>query len=59
MAVTFIVSFPIAAILDKILGEEIGDVMSKSTLKKIFADKEMDAVLDPEEKRILLATLDL
>ena len=33
---TFVVSFPIAAILDKVLGAEVGAVMNKSRMKKFF-----------------------
>ena len=36
LIVTFIFSYPIAAILDKTLGEEVGEVMNKSKMKKFF-----------------------
>ena len=36
IAVTFIFAFPIAAILDKVLGEEEGTIMSKTKMKKFF-----------------------
>jgi len=36
IAVTFIFAFPIAAILDKVLGEEVGAVMTKTKMKKFF-----------------------
>ena len=36
IAITFVFSFPIAAILDKVLGEEVGVVMTKSKMKKFF-----------------------
>ena len=36
IVVTFIFAYPIAAILDKVLGEEVGAVMSKTKMKKFF-----------------------
>ena len=36
IAVTFIFAFPIAAVLDKVLGEEEGSVMTKTKMKKFF-----------------------
>ena len=33
---TFVFSYPIAAILDKFLGEEAGHVLTKSRMKKLF-----------------------
>ena len=36
MGVFFIVAYPIAAILDKILGEEVGMSMNKGMMKKFF-----------------------
>jgi len=36
MALTFVISFPFAAILDKCLGEEVGNVLSKSKMKRMF-----------------------
>ena len=40
IVVTFVFAFPIAAILDKVLGEEVGVVMTKSKLKKFFEIQE-------------------
>ena len=34
--ITFVFSYPIAAVLDKVLGEEVGVVMTKSKMKKFF-----------------------
>ena len=34
--VTFIIAYPIAAILDRVLGEEVGTVMTKSKMRKFF-----------------------
>ena len=36
IVVTFIFAYPIAAILDKVLGEEVGVVMTKTKMKKFF-----------------------
>ena len=36
IALTFPLSYPISAILDKILGAEVGLVMSKGMMKKFF-----------------------
>jgi len=37
IVVTFIFAYPIAAILDKVLGEEVGVVMTKNKMKKFFS----------------------
>lgn len=34
--ITFPVSFPLSAILDKILGEDAGNVYNKSKMKRLF-----------------------
>ena len=36
IAVTFVFAFPISAILDKVLGEEEGTIMTKLKMKKFF-----------------------
>ena len=36
IVVTFVISYPIAAILDKVLGEEVGTIMTRGKLKKLF-----------------------
>ena len=36
IAVTFVFAFPISAILDKVLDEEVGMVMTKTKMKKFF-----------------------
>ena len=36
IAVTFVFAYPIAAILDKVLGEEAGMIMTKGKMKKFF-----------------------
>ena len=59
MALTFIVAFPIAAILDKILGNEEMGNMSKGKMKKVFLHAERNDVLDAAERKILTAALEL
>ena len=59
IAVTFIVAFPISAILDKCLGEEIGNVLSKSKMKRMFEMYEKEKLLTPSETKILSAALEM
>lgn len=59
MALTCPISYPIAAILDKILGEEMGTTMNKGKMKKVFKKMGELGVLDPAERKILSATLEL
>ena len=59
MGVTFVVAFPIAAILDKILGDEVGGIMNKGKMKKVFLNAEQNKILDPAERKILTAALEL
>lgn len=59
MAVFFPVSFPIAAILDKILGEEIGNVYTKGQMKNMFEMLEQHKVIKSSERKIIQAALDL
>ena len=59
LAITFIIAYPIAAILDKVLGEEVGTVMTKTKMKKFFAIQQDMKMIEDQEGRILRATLDL
>jgi len=59
MVLTFVVAFPISAILDKILGEEISSPMTKSKMKKFFSIQQEMKMIEDQEGRILKATLDL
>jgi len=59
MLVTFPISFPISAILDKTLGEEIGNVYSKSQMKNMFEMLEHEKVIKSSERKIIQAALDL
>jgi len=47
ICLVFIIAYPIAAILDKILGEEVGVVMTKQKMKKFFEiQKDMQMIED-------------
>ena len=59
MAITFPISFPISAILDKILGQEDGEQYNKSKMKRLFEMYEKEKLLDPSERKILSAALEL
>lgn len=41
----FILTFPISAVIDKIIGEEGGTYLSKSQMKKLFQQYEKDKML--------------
>jgi len=45
--VTFIIAYPIGAILDKVLGEEVGNVLSKNQMKRMFEQYEKSSLLKP------------
>ena len=57
--ITFPISFPISAILDKILGNDGGNVYNKNKMKRLFEMYEKEKLLDPSERKILTAALDL
>jgi metal transporter CNNM len=59
MALTFVISFPISAILDKVLGEEVGSTLSKNRMKKLFEKYAKDKIMDDNVARRLSAALDL
>jgi hypothetical protein len=50
-ASTFLFAYPVAAILDKVLGEEKGHVLSKSRMKKLFEMYEKENLLKPTESK--------
>ena len=56
---TFLISFPIAAILDKVLGEEVGASYTKNQLKKFFKLQEQGGSVKASERKILTAALEL
>jgi metal transporter CNNM len=45
--ITFPISFPLAAILDKLLGEDAGNVYNKNKMKRLFEMYENEKLLDP------------
>jgi metal transporter CNNM len=55
----FLFSFPIGAVLDKILGEEVGHVLSRHQIKRLFAIYEKNKMLNPSELKMLTAAIDL
>ena len=55
----FIMTFPISAVIDKIIGEEGGTYLSKSQMKKLFQQYEKDKMLQPGERKMLSAALEL
>jgi len=59
IAVTFVLSFPISAILDKVFGEEVGKVMTRNKMKNFFEMQERNKMIEGSEGKILKASLDL
>ena len=59
IAVTFVFAYPIAAILDKVLGEEVGAVMTRTKMKKFFEIQQDMKLIEDQEGKILRATLEL
>jgi len=53
MALTFPVSFPISAILDKVLGEEVGNILTKNQMKRMFEMLEVENVIKTQERKII------
>ena len=45
MAVTFPISFPISAVLDKALGEEVGNILSRNQMRRMFDMLEIENVI--------------
>ena len=59
ITITFIIAYPIAAILNNVLGEEVGTVMTKSKMRKFFDIQEELNMIEDAEGKILKATLSL
>lgn len=60
MFLTCIISYPIAAILDKVLGgDEMRNNMTKGKMKKLFLNQQRGGVIGKEEGKILNAALEL
>ncbi len=55
----YIITFPLAAIIDKILGEDGRTFLSKSQMKKMFSQYEKDKTLNPAERKMMSAALEL
>jgi len=53
MFLTCPISYPISAILDKALGEEVGNVLSKSQMKRMFEMLEGENVIKSSERKII------
>lgn len=56
---SFPISFPLSAILDKLLGEDAGNVYNKNKMKRLFELYEKEELLDPGERKMLTAALEL
>lgn len=59
LVITFPLAFPISAILDKLLGTEETTMYNKSKMKRLFEMYEKEKLLDPSERQILNAALEL
>ena len=55
----YIIAKPIAMVLDCILGEELGNILSKDQLKKLFEMYEKDQWLNPDERKLMTAALEI
>lgn len=55
----YIVTYPIAAVIDKVLGDDEGNFLSKSRMKKLFEQFEKEKTLNPSERKMLSAALEL
>ncbi len=55
----FLVTFPVSAVIGKVLGEDAGTYLNKSQMKKLFEQYEKDKMLKPGERKILSAALEL
>jgi len=58
-AVTFVFSYPVGVVLNRIFGEDEGNLLSKSRMKKLFEKYEQQNVLQASERKILSAALEL
>ncbi len=55
----YIATYPIAAVIDRVLGDDEGNFLSKSRMKKLFEQYEKEKMLNPSERKILSAALEL
>lgn len=58
LVITFPISFPLSAILDKLVGVEDGEEYNKTKMKNMFETYERDKLLDATERKILSAALE-
>eukprot|EP00347_Sterkiella_histriomuscorum_P010390 403376482 len=58
LALTFPISFPLSAVLDKLVGKEDYQEFNKTKMKKLFEIYEHEKLLDPSERKILSAALE-
>jgi metal transporter CNNM len=58
VVLTFVISFPLSAILDKALGQEVGNFYSKNRMKRLFQSYEKEKHLDPSTSKWLANALD-
>jgi metal transporter CNNM len=54
-----VIAYPIGAVLDKAIGYNEGTLLSKPKMKKLFEMYEKDNLLNPTERRMLSAALEL
>lgn len=56
---TLPITFPLSAILDKLLGEEVSSNYNKNKMKQLFKIYEEQNLLESHERKILDGALDL
>jgi len=56
---TLPITFPLSAILDKVLGEEVSSNYNKNKMKQLFKIYEEQNLLESHERKILDGALDL
>lgn len=55
----YVIAKPIAIMLDFLLGEELGNIFTKNQMKKLFEMYEKDKLLHPDERKLLIAALEI
>ena len=53
LIITFPISYPLSAIIDKVLGDEVANTVSRTMLGNIFAQLEAEGIMKKEERRIM------
>ena len=59
LLITLPVAYPLSAILDKVLGDEVGNAISRTMLGNIFKQLEEEGVFNKNERKIMQAALEL